>query len=153
MNVPEVIPISHEPGYHTDTIGWCRGGQFYGTVVAAVPEEGWSDTDWQRRKRWCAVLHRFDPAGRHLESRVEFTGTTADGEREVIAAAQRILDGWLEALPERRYGDIAIAPFSLDVEGTLFGLVLEERDGEISWAELYPDGLGFSAPWDGCYDT
>lgn len=26
MSVPEVVPILHEPGYRTDTIGRCRGG-------------------------------------------------------------------------------------------------------------------------------
>ncbi|MDH6703980.1 hypothetical protein P3T27_000681 [Kitasatospora sp. MAA19] len=43
----------------------------------------------------------------------------------------------------------------------MFGLVIEEDDedededgdGDGVWAELYPDGLGFHAPWDGCYDT
>jgi hypothetical protein len=34
----------------------------------------------------------------------------------------------------------------------LFGLLTgEDEDG--SWAELYPDRLGFGPPWDGTYDT
>ena len=42
--------------------------------------------------------------------------------------------------------------FQLTVDGVLFGLVTGEEDGE-GWAELYPDRLGFGAPWDGSYDT
>nr|BFD95900.1 hypothetical protein KitaXyl93_72600 [Kitasatospora sp. Xyl93] len=160
MNVPEVIPIRHEPGYRTDTIGRCAGGQFLASVTAAFPE-GWSGDDWQPRKRWYAVLHRFDATGRHLGSRIEFTGTTADGERQAVAAAQVLLAQWLDALPGRHYQDIVIAPFEVRFEGALFGLVVEvddeddeEQDEEDRvWMELYPDGLGFTAPWDGCYDT
>ncbi|MFJ2564471.1 MULTISPECIES: hypothetical protein [unclassified Streptomyces] len=111
------------------------------------------------QKRWCAVLHQFDETGRHLNSRIQFTGTTADGEEKAITAARRLLVEWLDARPERQYQDIAIAPFSVQFEGALFGLVLEEDEEEEGddadgvWAEFYPDGLGFNAPWDGCYDT
>ncbi|MFD0411227.1 hypothetical protein [Kitasatospora sp. NPDC127116] len=157
MNVPEVIPIRHEPDYRTDTIGRCEGGQFYATVVAAFPE-GWSGDDWQAVKRWHAVLHRFDEAGHHLGSRIESTGTTADGERQAVDAAALLLEQWLDALPGRHYQDIAIAPFEVRFEGALFGLVLEvdedeEDEEDRVHLELYPDGLGFFAPWDGCYDT
>ncbi|MET9469435.1 hypothetical protein ABZY44_32505 [Streptomyces sp. NPDC006544] len=69
-----------------------------------------------------------------------------------------LLAEWLNALPERQYQDIAIAPFEVRFEGALFGLVVEEDVDEEDeddgvWAEFYPDGLGFHAPWDGCYDT
>ncbi|MGW6690696.1 hypothetical protein [Streptomyces sp. NPDC054961] len=160
MSVPEVIPIRYEPDYRTNTIGRWQGGQFFASVTAAFPE-GWSGDDWQSQKRWCAVLHRFDEAGLYLDSRIQFTGTTADGEQKAIDAARLLLGEWLDALPERRYQDIAIAPFAVRFEGSLFGLVMEEdvdeeevdeEDGGV-WAEFYPDGLGFNAPWHGCYDT
>lgn len=160
--VPDVIPISHEPDYRTSTIGRWQGGQFFASVTAAFPE-GWSDwssDDWQAEKRWCAVLHQFDEAGGHLDSRIQFTGTTADGERKAITAAEQLLSEWLDALPERQYRDIAIAPFAVRFEGALFGLVLEEEEQDEDaggvggvGAELHPDGLGFYPPWDGCYDT
>lgn len=166
MSVPDVIPIRHEPDYRTPTIGRWQGGQFLASVTASFPEDWDHSGDWQPLKRWCAVLHRFDDAGHHLDSRVRFTGTTADGERQAIAAAEAVLDEWLDALPERHYQDIAIRPFEVRTEGVLFGLVLEyDSDGEDGedgdgedgddgvWAELYPDNLGFSAPWDGYYDT
>ncbi|MFI6156408.1 hypothetical protein ACIBCA_27395 [Kitasatospora sp. NPDC051170] len=157
MNVPEVIRISHEPDYRTSTIGRFQGGQFFASVTAAFPE-GWSGDDWQPQKRWFAVLHRFDEGGRHVDSRIQSTGTTADGERKAVDAAGRLLDGWLDELAGREYRDIVIAPFEVRFEGALFGLVVEidededeEEDGV--WMELYPDGLGFQAPWDGSYDT
>ncbi|MEW2121154.1 hypothetical protein AB0945_39660 [Streptomyces sp. NPDC005474] len=121
-------------------------------MTAAFPE-GWSHDEWQSQKRWCAVLHRFDGAGRHLDSRIQFTGTTADGEQKVIDAARLLLDEWLDALPERQYQDIAIAPFEVQFEGALFGLILEAEDPDDVWVEFYPDQLGFHAPWDGYYDT
>ncbi|MEU3400521.1 hypothetical protein [Streptomyces filamentosus] len=155
MSVPEVVPIAYEPDYRTSTIGRWDGGQFFASVTAAFPE-GWTmDDDWRERKRWYAVLHRFDEAGGHLGSSIASTGTTAQGERGAVDAAGTLLDGWLDALPGRRYESIAIAPFAVRFEGALFGLVVEDHgeDGEGEWAEFYPDGLGFSAPWDGLYDT
>ncbi|MET8980896.1 hypothetical protein ABZX85_35370 [Streptomyces sp. NPDC004539] len=154
MSVPDVIPIRHEPDHYTRTIGRCRDGQFLASVTAAFPEDwnDWSRDDSLAAKRWCAVLHRFDAAGRHLGSRIEFTGTSAEGEQRAVDAARRLLDAWLAGLPGLRYQDIAIAPFEVRFEGALFGLVLEEDEDEVN-AELYPEGLGFYPPWDGCYDT
>ncbi|MFJ2893538.1 hypothetical protein ACIO87_01465 [Streptomyces sp. NPDC087218] len=154
MTVPGIIPIKHEADYRTDTIGRWRDGQFFASVTGAFPEDWSFGDDWQEQKRWCAVLHRFDAAGRHLDSRIRVTGTTAGGEREAIAAARLLLDEWLEDLPERHYEDIAIAPFAVRSEGILFGLVVEEGDGaDPVRAEFLPDSLGFFAPWDGYYDT
>ncbi|MFF2774244.1 hypothetical protein ACFVU3_04980 [Streptomyces sp. NPDC058052] len=170
MNVPDVVPIAYEPDYRTATIGRWDGGQFLASVTAAFPEGRTVGDDWARHKRWYAVLHRFDAAGRHLGSSIVSTGTTEDGEREVVEAARLLLDEWLDALPGRRYESIAVAPFAVRCEGALFGLVVEHHgeedeggdvegdgdggeDGAGDWVELYPDGLGFSAPWDGTYDT
>ncbi|NVI89504.1 hypothetical protein HUX53_20025, partial [Actinomadura sp. BRA 177] len=47
-------------------------------------------------------------------------------------------------------------PFRLTFDDVLFGLVIErhgENEDEDDWAELYPDRLGFCAPWDGTYST
>ncbi|MFG3041394.1 hypothetical protein ACGFYZ_31270 [Streptomyces sp. NPDC048330] len=104
------------------------------------------------------MLHRFDEAGRHLDSRIQFTGSTAEGEQKAIGAARLLLAEWLDALPERQYQDITIAPFEVRFEGVLCGLVVEEdvedeEEDRGAWAEFYPDGLGFNAPWNGCYDT
>ncbi|MFB7940422.1 hypothetical protein [Streptomyces sp. NPDC056049] len=157
MSVPEVVPIAYEPEHRTSTIGRWDGGRFLGSVTAGFPE-GWTPVaDWRRHKRWFAVLHRFDEAGRHLGSSIRSTGTGEGDERRAVEAARALLDGWLDALPGRRYESIAVAPFAVRFEGVLFGLVAENRgegnpDGR-DWAELYPDGLGFTDPWDGTHDT
>ncbi|MFB6818670.1 hypothetical protein ACFCV8_29430 [Streptomyces sp. NPDC056347] len=73
-----------------------------------------------------------------------------------MARARARLADLLDGLPGRAYGDIAVRPFRLTVDGVLFGLVVEageEADGADDRAELHPDGLGFRAPWDGLYDT
>lgn len=67
-------------------------------------------------------------------------------------AAQDLLRQWLDALPGRCYGDIAIRPFGHEFDGVMFGLVVETFEGT-EHAELYPDTLGFHEPWDGSYDT
>lgn len=151
MAAPEVIPISYEPDYHTDTIGHWEGGQFLGSVVAAFPEGYTHTDDWRAHKRWYAVLHTFDAAGHHSGSRIERTGAD-DNYRAAVDAAQERLKQWLNALPGPRYGDIAIRPFRHEVDGVLFGLVIEAFEGD-EHAELCPDDLGFYEPWDGSYDT
>lgn len=108
------------------------------------------------------MLHRFDSQGRHLHSDIWCAGTWAEQQRRphgndsVRARARTRLAQLLDRLPRLTYGDIAIRPFQLTMDGVIFGLIPErhaESEGEDDWAELYPDRLGFSAPWDGHYDT
>ncbi|WP_316520501.1 hypothetical protein [Kitasatospora brasiliensis] len=143
MNVPDLIPIRHDPQGRTGTIGAWQGGEFFASFTCPVGQA-----------KWYAALHRFDPAGRHLDSRIRATGAEPE-------AARLLLGEWLDALPGREYRSIAIAPFEVRVDGVLFGLVIEEEDDEDEeleddervTAELYPDQLGFRAPWCGCYET
>ncbi|MEU2182582.1 hypothetical protein [Streptomyces thermolilacinus] len=164
MPIPEIIPIAYEPDYHTDTIGRYAEGQFFASIVYASPESYAHDDDWPEHQRLYAVLHRFDPDGRHMGSDIWSAGTYAEqlrrphAEDSVSARARARLAELLDGLPGREYGDIAIRPFRLVVDGVVFGLVAEREDdieggGEDEWVELYPDQLGFSAPWDGVYDT
>ncbi|MFD6549055.1 hypothetical protein [Streptomyces sp. NPDC058398] len=162
MAVPEIVPIIHEPGYRTATIGRYAQGQFLASVTYAFPSGFSHGEGWEDQKRLYAVLHRFDPQGRHLHSDIWCSGTWAEQQRHphgndsVRVRAKARLAELLDGLPGLEYGDIAIRPFQLSVDGVLFGLVTErhaEGDGEDDWAELYPDRLGFSAPWDGTYDT
>ncbi|WP_433436997.1 hypothetical protein [Nonomuraea sp. CA-141351] len=151
MTYPEVIPISYEPDYHTDRIGQWRDGQFLGGVVAAFREDYSMTEDWLSHKRWYAVLHRFSPDGSYLDSRIECTGAD-DRHRESVDAAAQRLSEWLAELPDVEFGDIAIRPFRQEFDGVVFGLVLENYEGD-EYAELYPDNIGFYPPWDGSYDT
>lgn len=79
---------------------------------------------------------------------MESPGIGEDGRR----AAKLLLEEWMAAIPGLTYGDIAIRPFRFEYDAITFGLIIEDGHGT-DWAELYPDGLGFRAPWDGSYDT
>lgn len=160
MRVPDVIPITHEPGYRTETIGRYDGGQFFASITNASPV-GVRGVDHQRM---FVVLHRFDDDGHHTGSDVWGAGTARDEERlrgtpgSPLARREARLDALLAALPGARFGDIAIRPFEVFVDGVRFGLVLEthdedDPDGPPDRAELYPDRLGFGEPWDGHADT
>lgn len=165
MAVPAIIPIAHEPDYRTDTIGRYADGQFLASVTYAFPDGYTVGDDWEEHKRLYVVLHRFDHEGRHVDSDIWYAGTQAEqrqlpaGEGSVMARAEARMAALIDGLPEREYGDIAIRPFRLTVDGVLFGLVIERHDNgecgedEDDWAELHPDQLGFYAPWDGQYDT
>ena len=148
MSLPEVIPIAHERGYRTDTIGMYDGGQFLAVITGAYRDE-----DGRRREsmRWYAVLHLFDHHGNHESSKIRLLGT---GQLNEVRLDPEPLQTLLDTLPGRRYGDIAIKPFRVDFDGVVFGLIDESGDhGDGGWAELYPDRLGFHAPWNGEYDT
>ncbi|MEV0490706.1 hypothetical protein [Streptomyces atratus] len=162
MAVPEIVPIAHEPEYRTETIGRYEGGQFLASVTYAFPNGVSLGDGWEEHKRLYAVLHRFDSEGRHIDSDIWCAGTWAEQQRHpygndsVPARAESRLAEMLDGLPQLEYGDIAIRPFQLAADGVIFGLIPErheEGEGEDDWAELYPDRFGFSAPWDGQYDT
>jgi len=163
MAVPEIIPIAYEPDYRTSTIGRFRSGQFLASTTYAFPDGFVMRDGWEERKRLFVVLHTFDHEGHYQESDIWCAGTWAEQEKRpydeqsVAARAEARLDAVLAGLPEREYCDVAIRPFNITFDGVLFGLVTEyhgeDPDGEDDWAELYPDGLGFSDPWDGEYDT
>jgi len=162
MPVPSVIPIVHEAGYHTDTIGTYDGGQFFANVHGAC--RGEPGPRLGDEVHWYAYVHRFDRDGTHIGSEFRFIATMppdaphlGPAERE---RGERELAALLDTLDGRQFGDIAIRLFHVEHDGIVFGLVdetgryredeEEEDDGSV---ELYPEGLGFHEPWDGEYDT
>ncbi|GAA2062945.1 hypothetical protein GCM10009839_87730 [Catenulispora yoronensis] len=154
MAIPELIPICHDPGYRTSTIGRYDDGQFFGCITGAFPPGYEVGSDWHLHKRWYAVLHRFNYGGYHLGSDIWCPGPGPWAEQQNDCLAR-----WLDALPGREFCGIAIRPFKVEFEGVVFGL-LTSNDFEYAegvevedWAELYPNQLGFKSPWDGCYDT
>lgn len=74
------------------------------------------------------------------------------GERDSGVSRPR-LASLLGQLEDAEFGSIAIRPFTLTYDGVTFGLIDESGPDRGSWAELYPDRLGFSDPWDGTYST
>ncbi|WP_093618227.1 hypothetical protein [Actinoplanes philippinensis] len=153
MAIPLRVPIAYEPDHRTSSIGSYQGGQFFGSVTATLEDGAGAAASWFRHKRWYAVLHRFDADGAHTGSQIWCAGTSED-EDASIDRAQACLGVWLDALPGRVFGDIAIKLFHVEFEGHTFGLIdrSEDYDGE-DHAEFVPDDLGFDPPWDGCYDT
>jgi formate hydrogenlyase regulatory protein HycA len=148
MTIPKAIPIERAAGHRTKFAGTWARGQFLGNVLSQTDPVAWADGDRVNSQRWFAYLHEFDPEGRYLESTVKSPGIGEAARQE----ARRLLQEWLEGIPGRVYGDIAIQPFRFEHDGILFGLVIEDGHGR-DWVELYPDRLGFYEPWDGKYDT
>lgn len=157
MAVPDRMPIKYEPGYRTDQVGSHAQGQFLGGVIGAYLG-GWQPGVTREDLRWYAYLHHFDGGGKYLRSDIEFVGVNVEGQARVVAHAQALLDEWLSQLDNLVYGDIAVGVFQTHYDGVLFGLVDESDDDPDrghggDWVELYPDRLGFHAPWNGEYDT
>jgi hypothetical protein len=154
MAIPERIPIAHEPGFHTQHIGkFGRGRQFMAFVVATLPSP--LPSDWEKHKRWYAVLHTFDARGNHLNTEAWYAGVSADGENKVIERAQQKLMELLAGLEQYMLCDIAVKLFSVTIDGALFGLVdsSEPEEGFEERVTLWPNDLLFKSPWDGAYDT
>jgi len=152
MTIPTKIPIMREEGYHTDCIGRYEGGQFMGFVTATLPIP--LPKDWQRHKRWYAVLHTFDEKGNHLRTDAWFAGSTADGEVQVVARAQERLNRMVASLGEPDYCNVEVGLFSVEIDGRTFGLIdaSEPEEGYVR-VDLLPNDLAFFDPWDGSYDT
>jgi hypothetical protein len=146
MVLPEAVKILYLPVDHTDCIGRYAEGQFL--VDHAAPYIA-------GQSHWCLVLHLFDDDGRHVRSHT-WSGPT--GDRDVLPKttghrrAERQLHLLLDALPDRRYGDITIRPFRFDEAGIVYGLIDESgpHDGELY--VLYPGGLLLRPPWYGSYE-
>lgn len=162
MAVPEVVPIAYRPKHRTESIGRYADGQFLASVTYAFPQGFRPDDGWEEHKRLYTVLHTFDAEGRYRDSDIWCAGTWAQQQRDPhgddspLTRARVRLAGLLRSLPRRSYTDIAVRPFQVTHEDVLFGLVVrkdEDGDEDEDWAELYPDRLGFGAPWDGTYDT
>jgi hypothetical protein len=154
MAVPDRIPIMHEPGDQTGSIGAYRHGLFLGARVLAQPEvPAESAAPRPDGPHWYAVLHLFEPNGRHVSSQVWDAGPHAAGETTVADRAADRLAQLLHELPDAQHQDIAVQPFQLTRDGILFGLILESDPEFGEWADLLPNGLRFHAPWDGEYDT
>ena len=156
MAIPDKIRISQIEDYHTEDMGhYGAGHQFMAFVVATLPEVFLQD--WERHKRWYAVLHTFDAEGSHLNTQARFAGVTADGQEAVTLRAWMWVEEMLNGLGPVTRGDIDVRLFSVQVDGHTFGLVdtsFRSEEGVFyEEATLQPNDFVFSDPWDGDYDT
>jgi hypothetical protein len=70
MAKPDKLRIPHDE-YRFEGVGRLPDGtQFMAFVTGAFPAglEYYLGEDWQTRKRWFAVIHRFDADGNHIGS-------------------------------------------------------------------------------------
>lgn len=153
MPVPQRVPIARDAGYHTDTIGRHRDGQFYAAVHGAHRDDEHAPDMARERVRWYAYLHLFDADGNHRTSEISLIGVAPNLRGDLGEQAAARLSSLLGQLQDAEFDNIAIRPFTLTYDGVTFGLIDESGPDRGSWAELYPDRLGFNDPWDGTYST
>ncbi|MCE5243943.1 MAG: hypothetical protein ABFD98_00030 [Syntrophobacteraceae bacterium] len=123
--------------------------QFAGFVEANFPEYTGMAEEYPDFKLWYATLHIFDPKGKHLKSHILLEGSSADGERGVIAKAKIDLQAMIdEALGEVKREDIKIEPFKMEYEGRTFGIMQVRNRDEY---QLMPGGMVFRG--DGTYSS
>ncbi|MEU7613602.1 hypothetical protein [Micromonospora sp. NPDC049204] len=153
MSLPDLVPIAHEPGYRTDRVGRYAEGQFYAGIHGAHRDDDHASDPDRERIRWYAYLHLFDAEGRHRRSDISLVATAPYLRGELGDQAEAHVEGLLDQLPDRQYGDIAIQLFRVVQDGVTFGLIDESDAERGDRVELYPDRLGFTEPWDGLYST
>ena len=162
---PDSLRIPQDEG-RFEHVGRFGGNmQFMAFVTGAFPEGNpYPDPggDWASKKRWYAVLHRFDAAGDHLGTDAWSGGTTAEGAEQACERAWQKLAEMLSSLGRCRLCDIQVKPFRFEQDGYLFGLVYERNsyddpDNPGAGYEsvlLWPNDIMFHPPWDsGQYST
>lgn len=76
MATPDRLRIPLDQ-YHFQNVGRLPDGtQFMAFVTGVFPsaQKYYMGKDWRRKKRWLAVIHRFDPDGRHLGTDARLAG-------------------------------------------------------------------------------
>jgi formate hydrogenlyase regulatory protein HycA len=151
--IPEAIRIRYIPDYYTRCIGSFDDGrkQFLAFVVATLPVP--IPSDWERHKRWYAVLHRFDDHGNHLNTEAWYAGVTAEGEQRVTDRAQARRAQMIADLGPHEMEDVCVRLFSVMIDGHIFGLTDDSCEELGEYVTLRPNDLVFHPPWNGDYDT
>lgn len=147
MPIPEIIPIAWMEDLHTEFIGHCADGtQFFLNEVFVFREP--KSKNWQDSRHEYLVLYLFDSDGNYLKHESWYAGTTATLDEEILEAKR---DEMLAELGEINFCNIAVRPFSVQIDGITFGLI---DDKEKEMVTLQPSSqISFMAPWDGEYYT
>ena len=167
MAPPDKIRVPYEDfdGARFNWIGRSAdGNQFMAFVTGAFPgRERYFDTtgDWQQRKSWNAVIHKFDSDGRHVGSEAKRAGFDIEGRDIAGGKAWKHLTVMLVSagLRNPKLCDIQIKPFSTEIEDVVYELEyvheIDEYDGcEHEYVMLWPNDVMFHPPWDsGEYST
>ncbi|QOV87447.1 hypothetical protein [Humisphaera borealis] len=169
MPAPDKLRIPYEDGDYgrfTSVGRLPNGTQFMAFVTGAFPtgQEHYLGDDWKTKKRWLAVIHRFDADGNHIgsESRLgafDIEGRDVAGEK--ASEHLKTMCGELMQAGEPEFCDVWVKPFAVELDGVTYGLIyehhLEEYDGIREASEcvmLQPQDIVFHQPWDsGEYST
>jgi formate hydrogenlyase regulatory protein HycA len=163
MAKPDKLRIAYEESDYGrfNAVGRLPDGtQFMAFVTGAFPtgQDYYSGEDWQFKKKWLAVIHRFDAEGNHIGSESQLGGLDIEGRQ---AAGEKAF-GHLEAMfaglcagarPE--FCDIWVKLFSVEIDGVTHGLFYEQSEDEpeegeerSEWVMLQPRDIMFHPPWD-----
>lgn len=167
MPAPDKVRIPYEnfEGARFDCVGrYGDGNQFLAFVTGAFPgTERYPDTtgDWQQKKSWNAVIHRFDADGNHIGSEAKRGGYDSEGRDRAGEKAWLHLESMLVdlELEGAEFCDINIKLFSAEIGGVIYSLeyeyeIDEEDDYEHECVMLWPNDIMFHPPWDsGEYST
>lgn len=158
------IPLDE---YRFENVGHMPDGtQFMAYVTGAFPTgmKYYLEDDWQTKKKWLAVIHRFDAAGNHIgtETRLgafDIEGRQVAGDKAFAHLQNMYAD--LSANGEPEFCDIWVKLFSVEINGVTYGLLYEQSEEEPEkgeergeWVMLEPRDIMFHPPWDsGEYST
>lgn len=156
MAAPDKLRIPLDE-YHFEAVGRLSDGtQFMAYVTGAFPagQEYYLGDDWRTKKRWLAVVHRFDADGNHVGSESRLGGFDIEGRDVAGDKAFKNLKEMFETImaggrPE--FCDIWVKPFGVEIDGVRHGLFYEqdEEDPKSEWVMLQPRDIMFHPPWDG----
>jgi formate hydrogenlyase regulatory protein HycA len=107
-----------------------------------------STENWGDSRREYLVLYLFDSDGYYIRHNYWYGGTTTNCDRREFEAKRQEM---LAELGEFEYCDIAVRPFSVQIDNITFGLIPNADDESV---ELEPSSqISFMEPWDGEYYT
>jgi formate hydrogenlyase regulatory protein HycA len=165
MAAPEKLRIPLDDGRFENVGRLPDGIQFMAFVTGAFP----TGTPYlapvsRDKKRWLAVIHRFDADGNHVGSDSRLGGFDIEGRQaagdKAFAHLQEMY-AELTAQGEPEICDIWAKLFSIEIEGVTHGLFYEQSEEEPlpgekrgEWVMLQPRDIMFHPPWDsGNYST
>jgi hypothetical protein len=162
MAKPDKLRVAYEDyeGHFTGVGRLADGTQFMAFVTGAFPtgQQYYRGDDWQHKKKWLAVVHRFDADGNHIgsESRLgafDIEGWDVAGDKASGHLKQMFAELCLGGQPKFR--DIWVRLFSIEIDGVTHGLFYEQSEEEPEpgeerdeWVMLEPRDIMFHPPWD-----
>lgn len=145
---PRFVRINHDD-YHAKYVGKTSNEEQFFLTFPFVPR-----TETQAGGNYIA-LYRFDEFGILKEASIYNEHEQGLTTKSAVAA---FVDNLLLGLGQHKFGDIKVAPFSVERFGQQFGLIFDpgEPDDEEPYTCVTTEPgnyMAFNPPWDGEYDT